>query len=325
MKTAVNILLILCISVCSALAVTKGGTYTLLKGFYEYGLNEEVEVGCRELMEGASAADVEQIKKVLDSWQRGNMKSIKDSLVGTFGDDAKSEFEAFVAAYSKAESIADMKFFHSIIDDIGLQSKAADYNELRSCAAKEIMASSLDSASVFLTDIQTWQELGVMGMDRPPLTAWLLRDRIGSTDTEPKQQKKRSLRGSEASAGTFKGAGKDDDVNPLDTLSKMRDEKRAKSLKDAEAGMAMIAAERQAAEQEYAAGKLAKAKAEADAQVAQANKFAAAEAEAIEQRKYTWGNRLKNIVGATVTAAGGAFMGHVGAEVGRQAINAVFN
>lgn len=324
MKTTINMLLILCMSACYVFAVTKGGTYTLLKGFYEYGLNEEVESGCLELMEDASASEVVQMKKVLASWQRGNMKSIKNSLVGTFGDNAKSKFEAFVAAYSKAESIADMKFFNSIIDDINLKSQVADYNELRRYAAKEIMASSLDGASVFLSDIQTWRELGVMGLDRPPLDVWLLRDSIGSGNSEPKK-KKRSLRGSEASAGKFKGTGMSDDANPLETLSKLRDEKRAKALKDAESGMAMIAAERQAAEQEYAAGKMAKAKAEADAQVAQAKKFAAAETEAIEQRKHSWGNRLKNIVGATVSAAGGAFMGHVGAEAGRQAINAVFD
>ena len=55
-----------------------------------------------------------------------------------------------------------------------------------------------------------------------------------------------------------------------------------------------------------------------------ADKLAATEKDALEQRKNSWGNRLKSIVGATVSAATGAFTGGIGTRAGQEAANAIF-
>lgn len=66
------------------------------------------------------------------------------------------------------------------------------------------------------------------------------------------------------------------------------------------------------------------AAAEADNMTAQAEKLAAVEKEALEQRQSSWGNRIKNIFSSTVGAATGAFTGGVGARAGQEAVDAVF-
>jgi hypothetical protein len=114
------------------------------------------------------------------------------------------------------------------------------------------------------------------------------------------------------------------DANPLDMLSNLHSERRADALRQAEVGMSMVTAERQAAEDELAAKKLQQAQADATALKKQARVLAAAEKDAMAQRENSWGNRLKKIVGATATAAGGTFFGHVGAEAGRAAVDAIF-
>lgn len=114
-------------------------------------------------------------------------------------------------------------------------------------------------------------------------------------------------------------------LSPLDTYGSMRDKKRDKMLKEAQAGMQQIASERKAAEEEYAARKMAAAQKEAEATKRHAESLAAVEQQALEQRQRSWGNRLKRIVGATISATGSAFLGDIGARAGTEAANALFN
>jgi FtsZ-binding cell division protein ZapB len=104
----------------------------------------------------------------------------------------------------------------------------------------------------------------------------------------------------------------------------MRKKRSERRLEEAQAGMEQVASERQAAEEEYAAKKTAAAQAEAEAMKRHADKLAATEKDALEQRKNSWVNRLKSIVGATVSAATGAFTGGIGTRAGQEAANAIF-
>jgi hypothetical protein len=104
----------------------------------------------------------------------------------------------------------------------------------------------------------------------------------------------------------------------------MRKKRHDKELAEAQDGMEQIANERKSAEEEYAAKKTSDAQAEAENMKRHADKLASTEQEALEQRKNSWGSRLKSIVGATVSAATGAFTGGVGARAGEEAVNAIF-
>jgi len=117
----------------------------------------------------------------------------------------------------------------------------------------------------------------------------------------------------------------EDDESFLDSFTGLRNEKRDRMLEEAKAGMEQVAAERKAAEDDYAQRKLAAAQKEAEAMKRHAQDLAAAEEQALKQRERSWGSRLKRIVGATVSAAGGAFLGGVGERAGQEAADALFD
>ena len=144
-------------------------------------------------------------------------------------------------------------------------------------------------------------------------------------NTKPKRKKRKSnpLRDAEADAGEFVEA-KDDGESSLRSFGAQRKARRAKALKEAEAGMAQVASERKVADDEYNAKKQAAAAAEAAAQKAQAEKLAAAQQEAVVQDQNSWRTRIKNIVIAGVGAAGSSFAGAVGSRAGEAAAQAVF-
>ena len=45
----------------------------------------------------------------------------------------------------------------------------------------------------------------------------------------------------------------------------------------------------------------------------------------LEQQQNSWGNKLKTVVGTTISAAGGAFLGGIGTQAGQKAADALFN
>jgi phage-related minor tail protein len=161
-----------------------------------------------------------------------------------------------------------------------------------------------------------------------PLEIWLHREDTVEKPTERESassdSKTASLRDAETALPEFK-ADDSEEANPMDAFSDMRAAKRQRAMDEAKSGMQQVAQERETAEREDSARKLEAANAEAEALKAQANKIAAVEKEAIEQSKNTWGSRIKNIIGATVSAAGGAFFGGIGARAGEEAVNAVFS
>ncbi len=135
--------------------------------------------------------------------------------------------------------------------------------------------------------------------------------------------KKRAEHSPRAAPAAFK-AEADTESTPRNLFAEARKKKQERRAAEAQAAMQQIATERQNAEQELASKKQAEAQAEADAVKNQAQKLAATEKQALEQQQNSWGNKLKALVGTTISAAGGAFFGGIGAQAGQMAANALF-
>ncbi|MBN1269977.1 MAG: hypothetical protein JXB04_10330 [Kiritimatiellae bacterium] len=267
-----------------------------------------------------------EITEAARAWQEEQMGRVRGGLGDLFGDEARTRFSSFVAEYLEAEKAGDGEYLAELAGALGLPEQE-DYAALRGVAVETVLQEDVAAASEFMSELETWVEVRGRDSSTPPLAIWLTR----SEQAAPAQGARRRLSeatGAYADAepefGDFEGLDEEME-SPLDTFGASLDEKRARKLDEAQAGMQQVAMERQAAEEEYGAAKLAAAQAEAEAMKRHAEKLAAVEQEALAQRENSWGNRLKNIVKATVTAAGGAFLGGVGAEAGKQAADAVFN
>jgi hypothetical protein len=161
-------------------------------------------------------------------------------------------------------------------------------------------------------------------MDPPiPLAAWLARAEPAAPPAPP-PSRGAQLAGAEAEAPPVDDEALQGAASSLDGFSRLRQDRRQRAFADAEKAMTQVAAERTAVEQEAAARKLAAAQADAEAVKKQAARLAAADAEALEQRKNSWGNKLKGLAGSLISATTGAFTGTIGAEAGRRAAGELF-
>jgi len=122
----------------------------------------------------------------------------------------------------------------------------------------------------------------------------------------------------------FTAAEEPANANSLEAFGAQRKDRRDRLVKEAQEGMAQVSAERQQAEQELASKKQAEAQAEAEAIKNHAQRLADTEKQALDQEQNSWSAKLKGVVGATISAAGGAFFGGIGAQAGQMAANAIF-
>lgn len=194
--------------------------------------------------------------------------------------------------------------------------------ETRSEIVRTRLAAEVESAGVFLGDVQSWIRLKATS-DMPPLEAWIGRDRKASIPEKPKRRRRtNSLRDAEAGAGRFVEAA-DDAHGSLRSFSARRKSVRERKLAEAQQGMEQVAAERKVADDEANAKRQAAAQAEAAAQAAQAQRIAAAEQEAVVQDQNSWKTRIKGVISTAIGATAGAFAGNIGSRVGEAAANAV--
>jgi len=249
--------------------------------------------------------------------------------MSTAGEEAQTTFVSFVNNFTAAEKEGNADALSAIAESVGIPSVPENFAALRSAAMKALLNRELGEAGKFLGDVQTWLRLKSKG-SVPPLRAWLNRDKPAATvakapssPSRPAKKKRNSLRSSEADAGQFIAA-KDDGVSSLRSFGGMRKARREKAIKEAEAGMAQVSAERKSADDEYNAKKVAAAQAEAQALQAQAQRLAASEQEAVIQDQNSWRTRVKDVVAAAAGAAGSAFLGNIGGRVGEAAAQAIF-
>jgi FtsZ-binding cell division protein ZapB len=298
--------------------------------YFRFLVAEQVSAQVAALTKDQPADAAGQIKKCAGTWYDRQLDALRADLEAGLGDQAQAQFEKFVGDFLQAEKAADNSRLVQLSESLQLKSTPSDYPAFRKTVMDTAISKDMTEACRFLSEIQTWIDMRGKNRETPSLDIWLSRTAESkrtatSLSSRPKEKKpSRNLAEAEAATPDLPEADSEEASNPLESFAAKRQEKRDKVLADAEAGMQQVAAERQAAEEEYAAKKLAAAQAEAENMKQHAEKLAATEKDALEQRKNSWGNRLKSIIGATVSAATGAFTGGIGARAGEEAVNAVF-
>lgn len=294
--------------------------------YMKFLLNQQVAAQAGVVAQEARPEDVPQITPAASDWSAAKTGELRKELAAQFGDSARARFEQFVGDYTTAEKSGDAVLLAQVGEAFGLSPAPADYTSLRRSAIDTFLQQDMADGSKWLGEVQTWIDVRKKTPDAPDLSVWLTRDQptvVTKTAKKRTLVKKTDLESAEADMGEFT-AQEEEGTSPLDSFDDMRKKRSERKLEEAQAGMEQVASERQAAEEEYAARKTADAQAEAEAMKRHADKLAATEKDALEQRKNSWGNRLKSIVGATVSAATGAFTGGIGTRAGQEAANAIF-
>lgn len=331
-KTLLTLTILACAAIYAAAQSGVDIQRLMLKAYLKVEIASRVAAESAKMGEGADDAVKSELFRASCEYRDAELGAVRRDLSALLGDRAQKAFASFVDAFVKAEREGSMPALASLSKSAGLATLPESFAALRSAAMKTLMAEDISRAGKLLGGIQTWLRLRAKG-DVPPLHAWLHRDEAPaavavagerSAPAPPKPKKKRnSLRDSEAGAGEFVEAP-DDAASSLRSFGAMRKMRREKAIKDAEAGMAQVSAERKSADDEYNAKKAAEAQAEAVAMQAQAQRLAAAEQEAVIQDQNSWRTRLKNVAATAVGAAGSAFLGNVGGRLGEAAAEAVF-
>lgn len=336
----------LCASVLAAAAAAgsaygspgaAGETAVLCKTYFRYLLSQEVSAQALTLSRDAVDSDAGQIRDAATAWSGRQMVEIRKVLQTAFGKAARQRFEGFVTMYTTGEQAEDSGMLRELSAALELDPAPADYSALRRAVVQGPLADDMIAASQWLGEIQTWMDVRRKNKDTPVLEAWLTRSEPAEaasgwqwkkTGAAPAGRPAASapanpLASAEPEMGEYQDEG-EEAGSPLDTFGELRKKKREKALEEAQAGMQQVADERRAAEEEYGQKKLAEAQAEAENIKRQAEKLAAVEKEALDQRQNSWSARLKKIVGSTISAATGAFTGGIGTRAGEEAADALF-
>ncbi len=298
-------------------------TDALLRAYMRYSLSNEIRAQALSMADAMEAPEAEQVRDITLSWFEDEIASLRQDLDKRFGTDAREYFARFVDEYTTAENAGDRDYLDRISARTGLREPPPDYAALRRLALERWLQAPLREGTRLLSEMQTWAEVRARLPQTPALDFWLARWAPEPVAEHPPRPPVNPLAAAEAPPAEW-SAPRDTSGSSLDAFARRRRERREQALIDAQAGMQQMTMERQAAEQEYGARKLAEAQAEAEAMRSQAHKMAAVEAEAIAQRENSWGNRIKRIVGGTVSAGLGAFTGGIGAEAGRRAADELF-
>jgi hypothetical protein len=292
----------------------------LLPAYVEYTLIQRVASQAMVLCESAVPEDQSQVQAVTKGWSRFHFKAMRGKLQEAYSLDAPKYFEAFVNEYLAAESSQDADFLAEMNAVMGWgDNPAKDYTSLQRRLVAESMKSLMSEASTFLTEVETWVSLRADGRMEADFDAWLQRQQADEAPVEvdPLEAAEIKLDLKKIQAATVS--------SPLDSFINDRKALRQRKLLEAEQGIALVNAERTAAEQQAAAELQAKAKAEAAAIQHHAAELAKAEENAMIQRERSWANRLKKLAGAAVGTVGGAILGASSAHVADQAVSAIFD
>lgn len=306
------------------LAARQSEQGVLLHAYLRFNLAQQVNEQALSVAEKLSGEEAEAVRNVADEWVDDEADAVRKMIEARFGDRARDRFEHFVSTYTAAEGAGDSAYLAQLVAAVGAGSGIDDYSALRRWMLDGVLAPQLAAGIRLLSEMETWADVRSKQPDTPGLDVWLARD-VGSKPAAPVTPRRpvNPLAAAEAPSTPW-----NDETQPtgsaLDQFAARRRDRREQALQSAQAGMQQLAMERQAAEQDLAARRMAEAQADADAMRAQAQRQAAAESEAMAQRENSFGSRIKRVIGATVSASVGAFTGGVGAEAGRRAAEELF-
>jgi hypothetical protein len=291
----------------------------LIVQYLRFALAGQVGQQMAQLAEGQDEGRRAELRRVSDDWQAGRKGSIRAELQKHFGPQGRTRFEAFVNEWMRAEGTRDADVLRRYVAAFSFDPPGpASFADLRSRVLQDHLGPDMQDASALLARAQSWVESPAGGS-----LAARVADMGGKT-ANARPAARNPLREEEGGTQDWQAPG-EEEGSPLDAFGKARQERRERALEEAQAGMQQVAEERRAAEEEYAQKKMAEAQADAEAVKRQADRLAATEQEALEQRQKSWGNRLKSIVGATLSAATGAFTGGIGTRAGQEAASALFD
>lgn len=330
-----SLALALCASATAGMPVREPAetspTRVLLESVYRLGIGSQVSERAKALVRGLDVSDVVEVEVAIDAFRLGLGEHIRLALGDVFGGSARELFGTFVEQFTEAEAASDLAFLVRVteLSDLEVVTPVETYDALRTIVIGDWLKADVAAAVAFLVDVQTWLDLRERNADVPSLRDWLDRGRPVQVEAvaEPEREsvrRRNPLRDAEAKANPFEGVD-DADGGSLDQFGAARAERRRKAMDEARSGMQQVAEERRTAEEEAASRKLAAAQAEAEAVRKHAERLAAAESDAIEQRRNSWGNRLKSVLTTTIGATSGAFLGNIGSRAGEAAAEAVFN
>ncbi|MBU0678414.1 MAG: hypothetical protein KJ626_09870 [Verrucomicrobia bacterium] len=307
----------------------------LLLSYLRLNIVKQITAQTSALATDSDPQVLNEVKLFADKWSENRIQKIRSDLEGWFDTTAKERFRHFVAGYTTAEKEGDAKYLNMLAESLSLGDPVPqDYAALRQSMVNRYLVTDVKEGSRLLSDVQSWVEKKKT-TGAGPLSQYVSAGTQGETPTtrpparrappKPRVVEERDpLMEAEADFEDVEYKPEGDDLSPLDAYSSMRKAKREKILKEAQEGMKLVADERKAAEEEYAAKKMAAAEAEASAVKEHTKDLSDADKVAQEQRENNWGNRLKKIVGTTVGAAGGALFGGVGTRAGEEAADALF-
>lgn len=301
----------------------------LLDAYLKLSVVQQIPVQAETLVKDLAPGDLQQVQALVGSWSEEQIGAIRGEVSSLYGDESRNAFQGFVGEFTTAEQQHNAAYLQALCTQLALpQPWPTDYLGLRRTYIETRLVSTIAGGSDLLGEVQTWADLRRRAVPgAPDLATWITRSEptpAGSPAAPAPRPTGNPLRDAEAGFDA-QMVIEEDDFNPLDSFNEMRNQKRAKMLEEAQAGMQQVAAERKAAEEEYAAKKMAAAQKESEAMKRHAEQLASVEQQALEQRQRSWGNRLKRIVGATISATGSAFLGDIGARAGTEAANALFN
>lgn len=298
--------------------------------YLQFLLSHEVLAQAERFGEVYPEPDRAQIQDAVGRWCESKVGQVRGRLETGLGDKAQDQFGQFVAEYSQAEKDGNPEYLGVLSSELGIDPKPADFAAFRKTAFEQRLPGELSEASTLLGEVQTWAELRKKSKDVPVLNIWLTRNKALASQfgtpapMTPGQKTVQDLADAEPVPVEYKEDEKAENTGALDFFGGLRTKKREKALEKAHQGMQQITSERQQWETENAAAKSSDAQAEAEALKNHADKLAAVEKDALEQRQKGWGARLKTVIGTTVSAASSSFLGPIGQRAGEEAVNAIF-
>ena len=317
--TQAMLLLTLVVGLPLSAARAASNAHVLLKAYFQYEVVRQVADAVDTMTIPAEAR--QEITAAHMEWQRRQQTAIKTSLEVQMGQEAKANFEFFVAGYTRAEKEVDMSYLAALQGQLALDPAPESFVALRHIVVSSWLADSIRETGEFLSELQTWTDLVESRGLTISLRQWLERNKsLPLPPPTPTQSLAAAEPGLPKFVDTQEGA-----PGALTTYGALHDKRQQQVLTEAKTYMQQIADERKIVEDEVAQKQSAAAQREAAAINAQAQKLADVESEAMEQRKHTWQARVSKVLTATVGGAFSAVTSGIGGAAGAAAAAAIFD
>ncbi len=281
----------------------------LVANYLRYLLLNHVNAQGADIIAQAPAALQADLRARLDGWRSSFQETIRTDLEQSLGANARPLFEEFIDTFTHAEQAKDLVYLEQLGSQVGWSGPATSgFEVFRRWGIQQWMSSDMQAG----VDL-----LGEMGAQ-----AEAMAQKPAVSPSPPRLAN--PLRDAESAAPPLE-AGEVSNGAPLRQFSGLREERREKAQEQAQAGMEQVAAEREAWEQEYASDVEAKAQVEAEAMKSQAERLAATDEEALEQRKNSLKSKFVSVLAGVASSTVSGFTGAVGGRAADEAVRAIFD